>query len=148
MQPTNTLLPLPFESWNPRNQDHEVSKGFSSHVPKEHSVTAVDATCGRSGKSHCATIHSTLISLLSHPLTQHPATHPFSEPTSSLGPQAAQLFKSQQVQGWGCGLGVEHLLSMYIVLCSVSKLAKQTKNKQANKSEMETYSFTHSISAA
>lgn len=68
---------------NPRDQDHEVSRGFSSHIPKEHSVTAVDATCGRSGKLHCAMVHSTLIRLLSHPLTPHPAAHPSSEPTGN-----------------------------------------------------------------
>lgn len=30
-----------------REQDHEASSRFSSHIPSEHSATAVDATCGR-----------------------------------------------------------------------------------------------------
>lgn len=130
---------------NPRDQDHEVSRGFSSHIPKEHSVTAVDATCGRSGKLHCAMVHSTLIRLLSHPLTPHPAAHPSSEPTGN-----PTLQKSTGGGLGGCSSGPKHLLrSMHTVLYSVSKTEKQTnKNKQTNKSEMDTYSFIHSVSAA
>lgn len=56
----------------------------------------MDATCGRSGKSHCAKVHSTLLRLVSYPLTPHPAAHPSSEPTGSPTPQKST----------GAGLGV------------------------------------------
>lgn len=101
-----------------KDQDHEVSSKFSSHIPSEHSVTTVDATCGR-----CISVtlgdleRQTMLcySLLSQDsfFTCRTSTLQF---TLSLSPpllwshrQPNSTEVNRQTQGWGCGSGIGNL---------------------------------------